>query len=544
MVDNREDFFIREDQALEALSLEKTELDSVIDTLTKSENFDFEEGVHFRYVNQAQKIREFARLALIVIAEYFESKGELNQSQQVINLLKKLITQEEQKQIDKEITALTLKVIHDDSNKIVVRRNRHWLSYRDVKTILKTTFRRLDKAFEDIARSDLPLMIEEDFEDIEDERYYSYSGLERISLELSEKLTSKYRRLYSSRVPKIAPSIIEETAQSRLPFDTEIERAKKEALKQQDNKCQVTRKSKSEASLEVHHLYSQNTYPELASDQDNLFVIVGEVHKGFHNWHEGPMKPCTINDFIRFIQHTTRYGETHLVLARLDARKRSLEQKIKTRSKFLLAPAPLSQRETTINSSDFSVDRSLAKIQELQQIKDSETLLILFWHRRDLRISDNIGLAKACEKSHKIIGCFCLDPNILKADDIAPARVSYLLGCLAELKKSYEKLGSQLLILQGEPETKILELAEALKVNSVFWNLDTEPYAEKWDQRVAQQLREKILKLKLFGINYCTIQALFYTSQKLSTQFIPPFGKIEFNNRKPILLKRLTPFKV
>ena len=64
------------------------------------------------------------------------------------------------------------------------------------------------------------------------------------------------------------------------------------------------------------------------------------------------------------------------------------------------------------------------------------TDLILFWHRRDLRISDNIGLSNAWEKSYNIIGCFCLDPNILKADDIAPARVSYLLGCLAELSKS------------------------------------------------------------------------------------------------------------
>ncbi|WP_204105196.1 MULTISPECIES: hypothetical protein [Spirulina sp. CCY15215] len=361
MVDNREDFFIREDQVLEALSLEKTELDSIINTLTKAEKFDWEEGVHFRYVNKTQKIREFARLALIVIAEYFESKGELNQSQQIVNLLKKSITQEEKKRIDKEITALTIQVVNDDSSKIVVRRNRHWLSYRDVKTILKTTFKRLDQVFEDIARSDLPLIIEEDFEDIEDERYYSYSGLERICLELSEKLTSKYRRLYASQVPKIAPSVINEKYKLALrpPSPAEIERAKKEALKQQGNKCQVTGKTKSEASLAVHHLYSQNIYPELASDQDNLFVIADEVHKDFHNWHEGTIKPCTVNDFIRFVQHTTRYGETHLVLARLDNRKRSLEQKIKTRSKFLLPPAPSSQRETTRTSSDSSVDRSL-----------------------------------------------------------------------------------------------------------------------------------------------------------------------------------------
>ena len=44
--------------------------------------------------------------------------------------------------------------------------------------------------------------------------------------------------------------------------------------------------------------------------------------------------------------------------------------------------------------------------------------MIIFWHRRDLRIKDNIGLSKAGEKSNKVIGIFCLDSNILKRDDI------------------------------------------------------------------------------------------------------------------------------
>ncbi|MEG4092484.1 deoxyribodipyrimidine photo-lyase, partial [Microcoleus sp. Pol12B4] len=34
--------------------------------------------------------------------------------------------------------------------------------------------------------------------------------------------------------------------------------------------------------------------------------------------------------------------------------------------------------------------------------------LILFWHRRDLRISDNIGLAAARQQSPKVVGIFCL----------------------------------------------------------------------------------------------------------------------------------------
>ena len=54
--------------------------------------------------------------------------------------------------------------------------------------------------------------------------------------------------------------------------------------------------------------------------------------------------------------------------------------------------------------------------------------LILFWHRRDLRLSDNIGLAAARAKSQKVVGVFCLDPNILERDDVAPARVTYMIG--------------------------------------------------------------------------------------------------------------------
>ena len=40
--------------------------------------------------------------------------------------------------------------------------------------------------------------------------------------------------------------------------------------------------------------------------------------------------------------------------------------------------------------------------------------LILFWHRRDLRISDHTGLAAAREKSAKIVGVFFRSPDSRK----------------------------------------------------------------------------------------------------------------------------------
>lgn len=117
--------------------------------------------------------------------------------------------------------------------------------------------------------------------------------------------------------------------------------------------------------------------------------------------------------------------------------------------------------------------------------------LILFWHRRDLRISDNIGLAAARASSQKVVGVFCLDPNILERDDVAPARVSYMIGCLQSLQQGYTKAGSQLLILHDDPCKALPALAAALKAKAVFWNWDVEPYAKKRDRIVSDALAEK-----------------------------------------------------
>lgn len=117
------------------------------------------------------------------------------------------------------------------------------------------------------------------------------------------------------------------------------------------------------------------------------------------------------------------------------------------------------------------------------------TDLILFWHRRDLRISDNLGLAAARDRTAKVIGVFCLDPTLLEDDAIAPARVVYMIGCLAELQQRYRSAGSRLLIVKGEPKTAIPSLAKSLSAQAVYWNWDVEPYAQSRDQAVREALK-------------------------------------------------------
>jgi deoxyribodipyrimidine photo-lyase len=124
--------------------------------------------------------------------------------------------------------------------------------------------------------------------------------------------------------------------------------------------------------------------------------------------------------------------------------------------------------------------------------------LILFWHRRDLRISDNVGLSAARARTPRVVGVFCLDPAILNREDIAPARVTYMMECLQALEQRYESADSQLLILKAKPEEGIPNLARALKATAVFWNQDVEPYAQERDRSVAAELRHCNIAVSTF----------------------------------------------
>ncbi|MGD2182639.1 FAD-binding domain-containing protein [Lusitaniella coriacea] len=143
--------------------------------------------------------------------------------------------------------------------------------------------------------------------------------------------------------------------------------------------------------------------------------------------------------------------------------------------------------------------------------------LILFWHRCDLRIADNVGLAAARKQSSKVLGVFCLDPNILKRDDIASVRVAYMVGCLEKLQERYRQAGSQLLILHDEPHKALPRLATALQAKAVFWNWDVEPYSQERDEKVTESLKEK-------GITVCNEwDRLLHEPGKILTQADKPY---------------------
>ena len=123
----------------------------------------------------------------------------------------------------------------------------------------------------------------------------------------------------------------------------------------------------------------------------------------------------------------------------------------------------------------------------------------IFWHRRDLRIEDNIGLFEASKNSKSLIGVYILDPNLLDLNRTSSEAKNWFLGeSLLELQKSWEHRWSRLLILRGDPIKLISKLAELIKAECIYWNKNIEPYEINRDKKIIEELTKEKRKVYTF----------------------------------------------
>ena len=123
----------------------------------------------------------------------------------------------------------------------------------------------------------------------------------------------------------------------------------------------------------------------------------------------------------------------------------------------------------------------------------------IFWHRRDLRIEDNIGLFQASKHSKELIGVYILDPNLLDINRTTSEANNWFLGeSLLELQKNWKKRGSHLLILSGDPIKLISKLADLIKAECIYWNENIEPYEINRDKLITESLLKEKRKVYTF----------------------------------------------
>jgi deoxyribodipyrimidine photo-lyase len=112
-------------------------------------------------------------------------------------------------------------------------------------------------------------------------------------------------------------------------------------------------------------------------------------------------------------------------------------------------------------------------------------MTVLWWIRRDIRLSDNPTLHKALEQG-PVIPVFILDPHLLER---TPARrQAFLFGGLAELDRELQKRGSGLVIRHGKPEIELLNLIVETGAQAIYAEEDYTPYARTRDEELIQSL--------------------------------------------------------
>jgi deoxyribodipyrimidine photo-lyase len=165
---------------------------------------------------------------------------------------------------------------------------------------------------------------------------------------------------------------------------------------------------------------------------------------------------------------------------------------------------------------------------------------VLFWHRRDLRINDNAGLFKALTSGFKVQPVFIFDKQILSNLAKDDQRVAFIYQEIRRLKQHYQSLGTDLLVLYGDPTHSIPDLCSELACSHVFTNSDYEPYAF---------IRDNEIKIKLSSVNCALIEAkdhvIFEKSEVTKDDGLPYTIYTPYANkwRKLLTEDQLAPFE-
>ncbi len=285
MVKKTTGFTIRESELAETLEITQQKLDEIItffDSDSKDQ-WELKENDHFIFINKSLAERLFSEQGAYAIAKYIDE----TQPQSIWTRIIEFIT----KHKEKIRNAFINQKIQENCSSLTTKNNRHFLSKKDVVNIFCTNYARLNKAFEEIKVSENPLILYEDFDDIEGIRYYSFSGISKLSRHLAKKLTVKDRRGWCQGVEIVGKKTFKLLADAETSQQKRIESAMAKAKRRDKNQCQITgierNKQNKSVNIVVHHIYDRKSHAHLADCEDNLITLSQEVHNDFHTWNGG-----------------------------------------------------------------------------------------------------------------------------------------------------------------------------------------------------------------------------------------------------------------
>jgi deoxyribodipyrimidine photo-lyase type I len=146
----------------------------------------------------------------------------------------------------------------------------------------------------------------------------------------------------------------------------------------------------------------------------------------------------------------------------------------------------------------------------------------IFWHRRDLRATDNVGLAQMATDG--VLPVFIFDPAVMA--HASPPRMAFLLDAVAALREWYREQGGELVIRQGDPAEVLVSLAEEQGATTVGWNRDYSGLARRRDAAVRRALADVDIERRSFD------DAVFHPPGEIMTNQGDPYAVYTYFWRK------------
>jgi deoxyribodipyrimidine photo-lyase len=111
---------------------------------------------------------------------------------------------------------------------------------------------------------------------------------------------------------------------------------------------------------------------------------------------------------------------------------------------------------------------------------------VIWWIRRDLRLSDSPALAEGLKHSDQIVPLFILDPTLLKTP--ASRRQVFLLNGLRQIDRDLCSRNSRLIVIQGKPLEVLTRVRAMYEADLIVAQEDYSPYASRRDREISTHL--------------------------------------------------------
>ncbi|NJR48318.1 MAG: hypothetical protein HC780_00970 [Leptolyngbyaceae cyanobacterium CSU_1_3] len=296
------ELYITSQELIKTLRISSQELintEKFFDSVPDDE-WELIEGKDYRVVIQSSGLREYTAAGAYTIARYLEA----NRKSGLWGLIKEWFLHTKQ---DIRRAFIKKKVL-DNCSSLIKRNNLFFISQSDLVVIFGTKLHYLNKMAEHTQGTQYALIQGQDYDVFADDgrRYYSLEGIYKLSLAFNECQSKRNRKEWCKEVGEVVEPQVQDIVSQIEKREKSIQKSMDNAKRRDRKTCQVTEQKPNKVDnfkLAAHHLYSRNEYPHLADVENNLITLSCDVHERFHQTHMGGYnKPCTIDDFINFVE--------------------------------------------------------------------------------------------------------------------------------------------------------------------------------------------------------------------------------------------------